>query len=125
MNAPALNPCARSSAARQATVEPLPLVPATMMVRNYASEGVVTKSGKPFCKQTIYKMLYNRIFRGEIVHKGKAIPASIRPSSRRRSGMRRTRSSRPILKGGGRTRRTGTKNLYCCAICYSHPMMNG
>ena len=47
---------------------------ATMMVRNYASDGVVTKSGKPFCKQTIYKMLYNRIFRGEIVHKGKSHP---------------------------------------------------
>lgn len=47
---------------------------ATMMVRNYASEGVVTKSGKPFCKQTIYKMLYNRIFRGEIVHKGQSHP---------------------------------------------------
>jgi len=47
---------------------------ATMMVRNYAAEGVVTKSGKPFCKQTIYKMLYNRMYRGEIVHKGQSHP---------------------------------------------------
>jgi DNA invertase Pin-like site-specific DNA recombinase len=47
---------------------------ATMMVRSYAAEGVVTKSGKPFCKQTIYRMLCNRMYRGEIVHKGQSHP---------------------------------------------------
>jgi site-specific DNA recombinase len=61
---------------------------ATLMAKAYGAEGVVTKGGKPFTKQTIYKMLHNRMYLGEIVHKGQSFPASIRPSSRRRSGMR-------------------------------------
>ena len=47
---------------------------ATLMVKTYGAEGVVTKGGKPFTKQTIYKMLHNRMYLGEIVHKGQSFP---------------------------------------------------
>ncbi|MGA4290067.1 recombinase family protein [Ralstonia nicotianae] len=47
---------------------------ATLMVRTYAAEGLVTKDGNAFTKQTLGKMLHNRIYLGEIVHKGKSFP---------------------------------------------------
>lgn len=47
---------------------------ATLMVKAYDAEGVVTKGGKSFTKQTIYKMLHNRMYLGDIVHKGQAFP---------------------------------------------------
>ena len=47
---------------------------ATLMAKTYGAEGVVTKGGKPFTKQTIYKMLHNRMYLGEIVHKGQSFP---------------------------------------------------
>jgi DNA invertase Pin-like site-specific DNA recombinase len=47
---------------------------ATLMVKAYSVEGLVTKGGKPFTKQTIYKMLHNRMYLGEIVHKGQGFP---------------------------------------------------
>lgn len=47
---------------------------ATLMAKAYGAEGVVTKGGKPFTKQTIYKMLHNRINLGKIVHKGQSFP---------------------------------------------------
>ena len=47
---------------------------ATLMVKAYGVEGLVTKGGKPFTKQTIYKMLHNRMYLGETVHKGQSFP---------------------------------------------------
>jgi site-specific DNA recombinase len=47
---------------------------ATLMVKAYSAEGLVTKGGKPFTKQAIYKMLHNRMYLGEIVHKGLSFP---------------------------------------------------
>ena len=47
---------------------------ATLMAKAYGAEGAVTKSGKPFTKQTLYKMLHNRMYLGEIVHKGQSFP---------------------------------------------------
>ena len=47
---------------------------ATLMAKAYGAEGLVTKVGKPFTKQTIYKMLLNRMYLGEIVHKGQSFP---------------------------------------------------
>lgn len=47
---------------------------ATLMANAYAAKGVVTKGGKPLTKQTIYKMLHNRMYLGEIVHKGQSFP---------------------------------------------------
>jgi site-specific DNA recombinase len=53
---------------------------ATTMVRTYAAEGLRTKSGRAFCKQAIYKILHNRMYLGEILHKARAIPVSMPPS---------------------------------------------
>ena len=47
---------------------------ATLMVKAYAAEDLVTKGGRPFTNQTIYKMLHNRMYLGEIVHKGQGFP---------------------------------------------------
>ena len=45
-----------------------------LMAKTYGAEGVVTKGGKPFTKQTLYKMLHNRMYLDEIVHKGQSFP---------------------------------------------------
>ena len=47
----------------------------TSMVRSLAADCLLTKTGRAFCKQTIYKILHNRMYLGEITHKGKAYPA--------------------------------------------------
>jgi DNA invertase Pin-like site-specific DNA recombinase len=57
---------------------------ATMLVRELKAEGVRTKSwttqsgrrreGRPFNKGTVYKMLHNRIYLGDAVHKSKSYP---------------------------------------------------
>lgn len=46
----------------------------SLMVRTYTAEGVLSKAKKPFSKQALYKLLHNRMFRGEIVHKGQHFP---------------------------------------------------
>jgi len=51
----------------------------THMVRNYAAEGIRTKTGRTFCKQSIYKLLHNRMYIGEIVHKGRYYPGQHPP----------------------------------------------
>jgi site-specific DNA recombinase len=51
----------------------------THMVRNYAVEGIRTKTGRAFCKQSIYKLLHNRMYLGEIVHKGRYYPGQHPP----------------------------------------------
>jgi DNA invertase Pin-like site-specific DNA recombinase len=39
-----------------------------------AEEGLVTKTGRPFDKGALYKLLVNRVYLGEAVHKGQAYP---------------------------------------------------
>lgn len=51
----------------------------THMVRSYAAEGIRTKTGRTFCKQSIYKLLDNRMYLGEIVHKGRYYPGQHPP----------------------------------------------
>jgi len=46
----------------------------TEMVRQLTADRQTTKSGRPLTKQTLYKMMHNRIYRGEILHKGKYYP---------------------------------------------------
>lgn len=43
------------------------------------ADGRVIPHDKPFTKQTIYKMLHNRMYLGEIVHKGQSFPGQHRP----------------------------------------------
>jgi site-specific DNA recombinase len=47
---------------------------ATVLVRGLAAEGVTTKRGKPIDKGFLYKLLNNRVYVGEAVHKGVAYP---------------------------------------------------
>ena len=47
---------------------------ATLMAKAYVAEGVLTKGGKCFTKRALYKMLHNRMYLGEIVHKGQSFP---------------------------------------------------
>ena len=46
----------------------------TELVKELAAEGLTTKSGRRFSKQMIYQLLHNRIYLGEIQHKGKHFP---------------------------------------------------
>jgi site-specific DNA recombinase len=47
---------------------------ATALTRTLITEGVTTKHGKPIDKGSLYKLLNNRIYIGEAVHKGTAYP---------------------------------------------------
>jgi DNA invertase Pin-like site-specific DNA recombinase len=47
---------------------------ATVLARALVTEGVATKRGKPIDKGTVYKLLNNRVYIGDAVHKGKAYP---------------------------------------------------
>jgi hypothetical protein len=47
---------------------------ATTLARALAAEGVTTKSGRPIDKGALYKLLNNRVYVGEAVHKGTAYP---------------------------------------------------
>jgi site-specific DNA recombinase len=46
----------------------------TDMVRELSTDGQTTKSRLPFTKQRLYKMMHNRIYLGEILHKGTHYP---------------------------------------------------
>jgi DNA invertase Pin-like site-specific DNA recombinase len=47
---------------------------ATVLVRELAARRVVNKYGKPIDKGYLYKMLHNRVYLGEAVHKGTSYP---------------------------------------------------
>ena len=47
---------------------------ATKLVPVLRGEGVLTKTGRPFDKGSVYKLLNNRTYLGEVAHKGKAYP---------------------------------------------------
>ena len=47
----------------------------TKIVKELNEQGIHTKRNKAFCKQSIYKILHNRTYIGEISHKGENFPA--------------------------------------------------
>jgi hypothetical protein len=51
----------------------------TTMIRKLTADGLLTNTGRRFCKQTIYKILHNRMYLGEILHKGKGYPVQHQP----------------------------------------------
>ncbi|EDP61747.1 resolvase [alpha proteobacterium BAL199] len=87
---------------------------ATTLARTLAAEGMTTKRGHPIDKGTVYKLLNNRVYVGEAVHKGTAYPGEHQPivtralwdkvhailaeSPRTRAG--RTRAATPALLKG-------------------------
>jgi hypothetical protein len=57
---------------------------ATRLLPILRAEGLLTKHGRPFDKGAVYKLLVNRVYLGEAVHKGKSYPgehAAIIPQS--------------------------------------------
>ena len=46
----------------------------TKLVQTLRGEGLTTKRGRAFNKGDIYKLLNNRTYLGEAVHKGKSYP---------------------------------------------------
>ena len=47
---------------------------ATTLAKALAAEGVLNKRGKLIDKGFLYKLINNRVYRGEAVHKGTAYP---------------------------------------------------
>ncbi|MCZ8277160.1 MAG: recombinase family protein [Acetobacteraceae bacterium] len=47
---------------------------ATRLLPILRAEGLLTKHGRPFDKGAVYKLLANRVYLGEAVHKGKSYP---------------------------------------------------
>jgi DNA invertase Pin-like site-specific DNA recombinase len=52
---------------------------ATVLARALHAEGVSTRSGKRFDKAVLYKLLSNRVYVGDAVHKGTAYPGEHQP----------------------------------------------
>jgi hypothetical protein len=52
---------------------------ATTLAKDLAAEGVTTKRGRPIDKGRIYKLLANRLYIGDAVHKGTAYPGEHKP----------------------------------------------
>ena len=50
------------------------LASATRLLPVLRAEGLVTRTGRPFDKGAVYKLLVNRTYLGEAVHKGKSYP---------------------------------------------------
>ena len=48
----------------------------TDLVRELAAAGETNKQGKPFSKQMLYKLIHNRVYLGEIPHKGSYYPGA-------------------------------------------------
>lgn len=87
---------------------------ATVLAKAMRQDGVTTKRGRPIDKGDIYKILSNRVFIGEAVHKGTSYPgehaaivdrdlwdkvhAILKDSPRKRSN--RTRAQTPALLKG-------------------------
>ncbi|GHT93276.1 hypothetical protein FACS1894116_04940 [Betaproteobacteria bacterium] len=46
----------------------------TTTAKTYVAEGLLSKVGKPLTKQAMYKMLHNRMYLGEINHRGQSYP---------------------------------------------------
>jgi hypothetical protein len=64
------------------------------------AEGVVGKSGRPLGRGALFHMLGNRVYRGEVTHKGASIPASTPPSWPRSCGARPAARSARAGRGG-------------------------
>ena len=87
---------------------------ATLLVPLLRAAGVLTKTGRPFDKGSIYTLLNNRTFLGQVVHKGKMYPgehqaivpqdlwdsvhAVLQESPRKRSNQNR-RQTPALLRG--------------------------
>jgi site-specific DNA recombinase len=87
---------------------------ATQLARALNAEGVTSRSGRPIDKGMLYKLLNNRVYIGEAVHRGKAYPGEHQPiiskdlwdkvhsilgeSPRKRAGQSR-RQTPALLKG--------------------------
>lgn len=46
----------------------------TEIVKSLSDQGKLSRSGKPFVKQAIYKILHNRVYLGQLHHKGEYFP---------------------------------------------------
>ena len=68
---------------------------ATVLARELRAEGVTTKRGKAIDKKDLYKILSNRAYIGEAVHKGTSYPGEHEPRS---STARRGTASTPSCR---------------------------
>ncbi|GAB4119085.1 MAG: hypothetical protein Kow00104_01310 [Rhodothalassiaceae bacterium] len=78
----------------------------TLLVRELQAEGRTTRRGKPFDKGMVYKLLNNRVYVGEAVHKGTAYPGEHEAISERDSFDK----VQAILASNGRGRAAATRS---------------
>ena len=78
------------------------------------AEGVTTKRGQPIDKGDIYKLLNNRTYVGEVVHKGNVYPGEHQAIISRELWDRGARRSCRKARGRAPTR-TERNRRRCCA----------
>jgi DNA invertase Pin-like site-specific DNA recombinase len=76
----------------------------TKIVKELNAEGIQTKRNKAFCKQSLYKILHNRTYIGEINHKGECFPAQHEGLIKQETWER----THAILSEDSRTRKKNT-----------------
>ena len=86
---------------------------ATKLVPLLHSEGVLTKTGRLFDKGSVYKLLNNRTYLGEVAHKGEAYPGEHQAIVPRELWD----AAHAILRESPRVRanRTAARRRRCCA----------
>ena len=57
----------------------LPIGSATILARTLNAEGITSRGGRPIDKGYLYKLLNNRVYIGEAVHKGTSYPGEHQP----------------------------------------------
>ncbi|WP_229773719.1 recombinase family protein [Iodidimonas muriae] len=78
----------------------------TLLVREMQAEGRCTKRGRPFDKGIVYKLLNNRVYVGEAVHKGTSYPGE-HDGIVEREAFDKVQA---ILAANGRTRAAATRS---------------
>ncbi len=51
----------------------------TLMVKDMKDQKILTKTGRHFCKQALYKVLHNRVYLGQLQHKGQFFAGAHEP----------------------------------------------
>ena len=83
-----------------------------LLMRELMAAGIRSRCGHRLAKGSLYKLLNNRVYVGDAVHKGVAYPGSTRPSSASTFGAKSTPSWARVR--GRRRTRPGSPAPRCC-----------
>jgi len=60
---------------------------ARLLAQELTAKGILNKTGMPFTKKSVTDLLKNRLYRGDLVHRGKSVPGVHMPIVTRKAGL--------------------------------------